>query len=539
MTEHPVGKKRLDCCCPVSLAINASVGKLFIISTATMCTAFALGLILLVTLTEQTSVTRTKRQCPCAYFPPSSCSCRASLTPRCTCVRPILQPSCACSVQSQSSLCRSSCQRSCISTCARSSLSSSCPSSCAYTCSQSCMPQQVIPIRVVMPKITIPTECLPVCQQNCRDSCSLILNSITCNPLCKQSCVNKCVDVIRVLEQNQLTIKETHVSEVPQCSTACMPLCAPQCVQEQNILVQEPVPALSPVVLPSSQCTAACMPNCAKNCVQEQQPSVNQPVVFTNPFATADILPQQPAIGQEPSLLPDNISTLSPQLQEVFVGSPTMSPTQIATGQPQQSPLDIPFLMPGPVSTGTSQPQLQEVPTTQPTLVSEQGAGEVTQSSIFVTPPSLIPGPISPGAPFPQDATINQVIIDGLAAASSQSQQLNQGASTFPINSIQTPGQLQCVPACMPKCDPQCILEQELLQYDWSQMATGTTPQPKSVGIRPLKVNIVMDDPSQSYPKCKYGCAQQCAQQCGMRSDQEYCLKMCENSCEKSCLSKA
>ncbi|KAK6738937.1 hypothetical protein RB195_020808 [Necator americanus] len=336
MTEHPVGKKRLDCCCPVSLAINASVGKLFIISTATMCTAFALGLILLVTLTEQTSVTRTKRQCPCAYFPPSSCSCRASLTPRCTC---------------------------------------------------------------------------------------------------------------------------------------------------------------------------------------EQQPSVNQPVVFTNPFATADILPQQPAIGQEPSLLPDNISTLSPQLQEVFV--------------------DIPFLMPGPVSTGTSQPQLQEVPTTQPTLVSEQGAGEVTQSSIFVTPPSLIPGPISPGAPFPQDATINQVIIDGLAAASSQSQQLNQGASTFPINSIQTPGQLQCVPACMPKCDPQCILEQELLQYDWSQMATGTTPQPKSVGIRPLKVNIVMDDPSQSYPKCKYGCAQQCAQQCGMRSDQEYCLKMCENSCEKSCLSKA
>ncbi|KAL6732944.1 hypothetical protein Aduo_003647 [Ancylostoma duodenale] len=209
---------------------------------AAMRTALALWLFVAVAA-EQTSLTRVKRQCPCARIVPNSCTCHAGVNPHCNCIQPTFQPSCACAVQSFISECRLSCQHICTSTCARSMFASTCPSSCRRTCSQSCVPQELIPVRVVMPKFASADQCLPLCQQSCGGTCGAMFSAATCTAPCKQSCEQRCRQVTSLVSREQIAIE---AKVVGQCAAACRPKCAPQCIQEQQLLANQPF--LSPSV---------------------------------------------------------------------------------------------------------------------------------------------------------------------------------------------------------------------------------------------------------------------------------------------------
>ncbi|EYC39703.1 hypothetical protein Y032_0643g1044 [Ancylostoma ceylanicum] len=300
-----------------------------------MRTALALWLLVAVEAAEQTSLTRVKRQCPCARIIPNSCTCHAGINPHCSCIQPTFQPSCACAVQSYISECRLSCQHICTSTCARTMFASTCPSSCRRTCSQSCMPQQMIPIRVVMPRFASPEQCLPVCQQTCSSTCGAMFSAVTCAAPCKQSCEQRCTQMTSIVGREQTAIGGAAVG---QCAGPCRPKCAPQCIQEQQLIASQPF--LSPAAV------AGPLP----------QLYYGQPSLIYSPDATEIAQPIVPFAG-ESSPIPGLVPEGDDQSLPLLTGQPTWTSAPVAAAEPpaQQVTSDQQPMVPDEISTDVTQ----------------------------------------------------------------------------------------------------------------------------------------------------------------------------------------
>ncbi|ETN75671.1 hypothetical protein NECAME_12197 [Necator americanus] len=241
---------------------------------------------------------REKRQCPCAAIVPNLCSCKAGPTASCTCAAPTsATTTCGCAAVSQIAQCRASCKRTCVSTCTHSKISSTCPSSCGLTCLRSCMPQQVVPVRVIMPKLISAEQCLPVCQQSCGKSCDALFTTAECTPVCRQSCEQRCVHLLPSPSINT-------------CSVECWPKCSQQCIGEQQLLLQQNMQLLDSAGVSSIQ---------------------EQPILVDHPMLAGDLIPppQQILAGRAPLVSGPIIGSPAP-FQQSIQNHPMLTRGQMA-----------------------------------------------------------------------------------------------------------------------------------------------------------------------------------------------------------------
>ncbi|RCN47305.1 hypothetical protein ANCCAN_06593 [Ancylostoma caninum] len=230
---------------------------------------------------------------------------------------------------------------------------STCPSSCRRTCSQSCVPQQQIPIRVVMPKFASADQCFPMCQQSCGSTCGAMFSATTCTVPCKQSCEQRCARLTSINTREQIAVE---AAVVDQCSAACRPKCAPQCIQDQQLLANQPF--LSPAA-------AGPLP----------QLLYGQSSMTTGPVATELAQPPLPFTG-ESSVISGSVFGGEAQPLPLLPAQPASTSGSIAAEEPltQQTVTDHQPTTPGEMSTAsTSSPSLDQASTAQPRLAIQEG----------------------------------------------------------------------------------------------------------------------------------------------------------------------
>ncbi|KAK6738942.1 hypothetical protein RB195_020811 [Necator americanus] len=159
------------------------------------------------------------------------------------------------------------------------------------------MPQQVVPVRVIMPKLISAEQCLPVCQQSCGKSCAALFTTAECTPVCRQSCEQRCVHLLPSLSINT-------------CSVECWPKCSQQCIGEQQLLLQQNMQLLDSAGVTSIQ---------------------EQPILVDQPMLAGDLipLPQQALAGRAPLLSGPIIGGPAP-FQQSIQNHPMLTRGQMA-----------------------------------------------------------------------------------------------------------------------------------------------------------------------------------------------------------------